>query len=333
MRARNIAAVALVLGLTVTAFILARAVTERDARRDSERRVEVAAAQIRGRIEQATSLTESLSRYMSDAGGTGITNDQFQRTTLRWLSPAGFPAAAWGERLQATGRAAYEGTGQPIVTPDEPNGKAPPSSSYLPATLVSGFTPMDLGGVDLRREPGVAAALVRATDRGDVAATPVTRAGAGGSGLFLVAPAPNLVDGVLRSGAVVVFVPEATLRASASNPPGLRLLSEGRSSAAVAAGNTVTKRFSVAGRDFTVVVPKEPVSGPAAALPWLILVAGLVLGTLVTGLGVNAGRRAKAQAEIDRIHSRQSGRGTGPRLHAGRVPRAALPRAGPSRRP
>ena len=95
MRARHIAAVALVLGLAVTAFVVSRALTQRDARHDSQHRVDIAAAQIRDRIEQATSLTGSLRSYMLDAGATGVTSDQFATNASRWLSPANFPAAAW----------------------------------------------------------------------------------------------------------------------------------------------------------------------------------------------------------------------------------------------
>jgi PAS domain S-box-containing protein len=307
VRARHIALVALVLGLTLTGFFVARAITERDAGRDSERRAEVAATRIRDRIEQATSLTQSLRLYMFDAGGTGVTGDQFTRNALRWLSPADFPAAAWVEQVQAADRTAYERRNdQPIVTPDEPTRRAPPSSSYLPTTMVSGFAPMDLRGVDLRREPGVSAALLRAASPGGATATPITGTRARPSGLFLVAPAPNLINGVLRPGAVAVFVPEATLRASASAPPGLRLVSTGRSPGAPAGENTVRKGFFVAGRSFAVVIPKESVRGPAAALPWIILAAGLVLSVLGTRLGVSAGRRAKAQAELDRIFSLSS---------------------------
>jgi PAS domain S-box-containing protein len=283
-------------------FFVARALTDRDARRDSERRAEVAAAQILGRLEQATSLTQSLRLYMSEAGPTGVTSGQFARNALRWLSPADFPAAAWAEQVQAGDRTAYERrSGQPIVTPDERNRRAPSSSFYLPATLVSGVAPLGLRGVDLRREPGIAAALLRASSPSTVAATPITRTRSRPSGLFLVAPGANLIDGVLRPGGVLLFVPEAILRAAAGNPPGLRLMSAGGSSGTVAGGSTVRKGFSVARRGFVVVMPTESLSEPAAALPWLILAAGLVLSTLATGLGVNAWRRAKAQAEVDRI--------------------------------
>ncbi len=139
MRSRHIpaVAVALVLGLTIAGFILARELAERDARRDSERRVQVGAAQIHSRIAEATSLTESLRRFMLDEGGIGVTNDQFARNALRWLSPADL-TAAWAEQVRAADRVAYERrTGQAIALPGERSKAAPPRSSYLPATLVT----------------------------------------------------------------------------------------------------------------------------------------------------------------------------------------------------
>ena len=81
-------------------------------------------------------------------------------------------------------------------------------------------------GADLRREPGIAAALRRASDPTTVAATPITTTRARPSGLFLIAPATNLVDGVLRPGGVVVFVSEATLRRAHAVHPIAALQSE-----------------------------------------------------------------------------------------------------------
>jgi PAS domain S-box-containing protein len=287
--------VALVLALTVAGFILARANAERDARENSKHRVEVAAAQIRTRVAVATSLTESLRRFMLDEGATGVTNDEFTRNALRWLSPADLPAAAWAEEIRAADRTAYERRiGSPIVTPDGRGTAAPPASSYLPATLVSGFPPMNSRGVDLRREMGIAAAFGRATIPGGVGATPVAARRDGTRGLFLIAPAPNLIDGVLRPGAVAVFLSESTLRAAARNPAGLRF-------GGPVGGDTVRERFTVAGQQFAVVMPKESVSGPGAALPWFILAGGLLLTVLVGALGVIAARRARAQQDFDRI--------------------------------
>src|SRR3981081_1370838 len=99
MRPRQIAPVAVVLGLTVAGFFLARMLGERDARRDSQHRAEVAAAQIRGRVEQGASLAESLRRFMVGVGGRGVTGDDFVSNASRWLLPAGFPAAAWAEQV------------------------------------------------------------------------------------------------------------------------------------------------------------------------------------------------------------------------------------------
>src|SRR4051794_5725245 len=303
LRARQIAPIALVLGLTVAGFIVARVLADHGARRDAERRAEVATARISGRVAQAVSLTESLRRFMVDAGGTGVTSAQFATNALGWLSPAGLPAAAWVERVPAARRAAYElRAGQPIVSPDTPSSAvtAGARSSYLPATLVSGFPPMSVAGIDLSGEPGMAAAVERATRLNGVAATAPGGAVAGTRGLFLVAPAPNLINKVLRPGYVVLFVPDAALRAAADTP-GVQL-AVGRAAAPDPAGReTVRKSFRRAGQRFDVAVGEPSLHGTAEALPWIILTVGLILAGFAGALGLNAGRRARAQAELDRI--------------------------------
>jgi PAS domain S-box-containing protein len=302
VRPRQIAAITLVLVLTVAGFIVARVVTERAARHDSEHSAEVAAAQIRGRVAQAASLTQSLSQYMLNASGTGVTSDQFARNALRWLTPAGFPAAAWVEQVSDSRRAGYERRlGQPVVTPDERHEIVPAGarSSYVPATLVSGFPPMAAPGTDLSGVPGMPATLAGASRLDRVAATPVAPPRTGTHGLFLVAPAPNLTGEALRSGYVVVFVSDATLRAAATYAPSAQIPAGGTSTDGRA--ETAGKTFTVAGQRFEVVVPEESVQGAAAVLPWLILAAGLLLAGLAAALGVSAGRRARAQEELDRI--------------------------------
>jgi PAS domain S-box-containing protein len=301
LRSRYIPVVAVVLGVMIAGLIVARMVAEREARRDSEQRVEVAAAQIHSRVAEATALTESLRRFMVDESGAGVTNAQFSAAALRWLGPSGLPTVAWAERVRGADRAAYEQRiGHSIVLPDERGTVSPRRSTYLPATLISGFSPMNQRGADLGREPGIGTALQRAIFPGGVGATPVATQRDGTHGLFLIAPAPNLIDGALHPGAVVLFVPEATLRASASNPAGLQFAADG-STRARADANTVREEFLVAGQQFTVVMPVEAVEGPGAILPWLILATGLALAALASALGVIAARRARAQRDFDRI--------------------------------
>ena len=294
---------ALILAVAVAGFVVAGMLAERDVQRDSERRAEVAAAQIHGRIAQAASLTESLRRFMLDASGTGVTSDQFARNAFRWLSPADFPAAAWVEPVPDSQRAAYERRiGQPVVTPDEGHSVVPAGlrSSYLAATLVSGFPPLALPGIDLSGEPDMATALDRATHLDRVTATPVAGPDTGTNGLFLVAPAPNLVGESLRPGYVVVFVPDMTLRAAA-NTPGLRLAVGGTGTGGPPGEQTVRTSFTEAGQRFDVILPRGSVQGAATALPRIILACGLVLAGLAAALGINAARRARAQNELDRI--------------------------------
>jgi PAS domain S-box-containing protein len=305
VRLRQIAPVGLVLALTVAGFLVAHLLGERDARRESEHRAEVAAAQIRGRVEQGASLAESLRRFMVGVGGRGVTDAEFETTASRWLSPAGFPAAAWVEEVSAGERARYERrVGVPIVTRD-PQGNAnpvPARSSYLPATLASGIPPTALAGVDLAGAPGIGAALARARSLYDAGATPLSTL-QGSKGLFLIQFAPRLVDGIVESGYVAVFVPELWLRAAATEPSELRLTVGGTSTGGRLSGAVAGTTFSEAGQRFEVAVPRLPVGGAAAALPWIILAAGLVLAALAAALAVNAARRARAQEELDRIFS------------------------------
>lgn len=173
VRPRQVAPVALVLALTVAGYVFARLLGERDARRDSQHRAEIAAAQIRGRVEQGASLTESLRRFM--ASGIGVTSTSFAANASTWLSPAEFPAAAWVEEIPASGRAAYERRIGRRVWTREGNGRVVavgPRTSYLPATLVSGIPPMTVPGIDLGGVTGVPAALARARTRSGSRATP-----------------------------------------------------------------------------------------------------------------------------------------------------------------
>jgi PAS domain S-box-containing protein len=296
--------VALFVALTVVGFIIARVLAERDVRRDSDRRAEVAAVQIHGRIAQAASVTESLRRFMLDARSSGVTSDQFARNALRWLGPARFPAAAWVERVPDSGRAAYERRiGQAIVTADAGSGVVPlgSRSSYLPATLVTGFPPMAVPGIDLSGASGLAAALSRASRLNGVVATPIASPRTGNRGLFLVAPVPNRIGKALRAGYVAVFVSARGLHAAATGEPAVQIRASGGSAQARDRGETSIKSFTAAGQRFTVVVPREPVQGAAAVLPWFILAGGLLVVALGGALALNATRRARAQEELNRI--------------------------------
>ena len=302
---RQIAPVALVLGVTVAGFFGARLLGERDARRESVHRAEVAAAQIRGRVEQGAFLADGLRRFMVGVAGPGVKSEAFASSSSRWLSPAGFPAAAWVEQVPASRRSAYERRiGRPIVTRDG-RGRIVPvgsRSSYLPATLVSGIPPMAVSGIDLGGELGVATGLARVSKLYDAGATPLTTLPDGTDGLFLIRLAPRLAGGVVEPGFVMVFLSELWLRAAATDTDAatLRLTVGGRSTGD---DQGVSATFTTAGQRFDVLLPLRQVRGAAAVLPWIILAAGLVLAALAGALAVNAARRAKAQDELDRIFS------------------------------
>jgi PAS domain S-box-containing protein len=301
---RYIARIALALALIVVGSAIARVIAQRDLRRNSDRRAEVAAVQIQARIDQGASLAESLRRFMLDARSMGVTSDEFATNALRWLGPARFWAAGWVEKVPGSRRAAYERRiGQPITTPDARYGVVPlgSRSSYLPATLVTGFPPMAVPGIDLSSAPGMAAALSRATRLDRVVATPMASPRIGMRGLFLVAPAPDRIGGVVRPGYVAVFVSDLGLRAAATGVPVVQVSTGGGSAPADGRGANSTTSFIEVGQRFTVVVPREPVQGAAAILPWVILGGGLLVVGLGAALGLNAARRTRAQEELDRI--------------------------------
>jgi PAS domain S-box-containing protein len=306
VRLRQIAPVGLVLGLTVAGFLGARALGERDARRDSERRADVAAAEIRGHVVQGAALAESLRRLMVGVADGGVAKEQFEGIASRWLSPAGLAAAAWIEQVPASRRATYERRiGRPISTRDRRGTVAPvpPRSSYLPATLVSGIAPMVVAGLDLGTEPGMTAAVARQRTLFDVSATSLSTLRDGTRGFFLVKSAQRLGRRAVEPGFVVVFVPESWLRAAATDTQRMQLTVGDSSSGDLEGVPAVRSAFNEAGQRFEVVVPRRSVGAVAAVTPWIILVSGFVLALLVGALGINAARRTSAQRELDRIFS------------------------------
>ena len=169
---------------------------------------------------------------MVSIAGSPDASEEFESNASRWLSPAGFPAAAWIEQVPASQRAAYERrTGNPIVTIDRQLRIVPAGSrsSYLPATLVSGIPPMETPGIDLAGESGVAAAVTRASALDDVRATPLATLRDGEKGLFLIRFAPSLTGGVVRPAFVVLFMSEPSLRAAITDTAPVQLAVGGTS--------------------------------------------------------------------------------------------------------
>jgi PAS domain S-box-containing protein len=300
---RQIAPLVLVLAATVVCFFGARALGQRDARRDSEHRAEIAATEIHGRIDQGGALADSLRRFMAGAVRGGVTDEQFASLASTWLSPVDLTAAAWIEQVPAARRATYERrVGRQIVVADRQGGiaRAGPRASYLPATLVTGIPPMTVPGLDLASEPGVTAAIDRARTLYQVTATSLARPRDELGGLFLVQSAPRLANGTIQSGYVALFVPESWLRAGATGTERLELRVGGASTGSIGT-EAVRSRFTEAGQRFDVLVPLESVTGAAAVLPWIILAGGLVLVALAGVAEFYAVRRSKAKAEVDRL--------------------------------
>ena len=165
---------------------------------------------------------------------------------------------------------------------------------------------MDLPGIDLSGETGMAAAVTRARQLYAVSATPLATLPDGETGLLLARLAPSPIGGVGIPAFVVLFVSEPSLLAAATYTAPVQLTVGGTSAGDVGGAAAVRSTFMEAGQRFDVAVPLESVSGAAAVLPWVILAVGLVLAGLAGALGVNEARRARAQNELDRIFNLSS---------------------------
>jgi signal transduction histidine kinase len=300
--ARLIVPVALVLGLTVAGFLGARELGERDARRESAHRAELASTEIRTGVERGADLVESIRRFLVGHVSAGVTNKQFAEIGSRWLNPIGLDAAAWVESVPASRRATYERrAGRRIVTRARSGfAIAGPQASYLPARLVTGVPPMTVPGIDLGGEAGVAASIARARTRHDVTATGLARLRDGTTGLFLVGSAPDRNRRKLEPGFVVLFVPYPWLRAAATNATRdrLQLTIGGASAGDVDGAAAALSAFTALGQRFEVRVPQRSPHGAAVLLPWIILAAGLVLAALAGRISVIGAQRAAERSRL-----------------------------------
>jgi PAS domain S-box-containing protein len=307
-RLRQLGPVGVVLVLTAVGFFVLRAHGESDARHDSSHRAEIAATRVRDHVAQASTLVDGVRRFLVSPDSDGATAEQFAEIGARWLAPVGLPAAAWLERVPGGGRADYERrTGRLIVVPTSSGGihSADLSTSYLPATLVTGSPPLTSPGLDLGSIPGVASAVARPETAYRVSATPMARLPDGTTGLFLVQSAQRLNRGVVEPGFVVVFVPSSWLLAGATDAggstPGVQVAVGGAPAGDLGNVPTAESTFAAAGQPFAVRVPRSGVHGAAALQPWLVGGAGLMLAALAAALGVIGERRARAKAELDRL--------------------------------
>ena len=282
-------------------------------------RAEVAAAQIRGHVEQGSlPRREPRAVYAERRSGAGDAGEEFESNASRWLSPAGFPAAAWVEQVPAAQRAAYERrTGHPIVTVDRQLAIVPvgPRSWYC-RQLSSRRLSMDLPGIDLSGETGMAAAAARARALYAVSATPL-----GNPARWRGAPSrparsrPRGAPAYRRSSWCSCRNPRCARRprtrrrcSSPSAAPPLEISGARRPCAA--------RSWR---RDSDSTWPCRWKRSPAPRLPWVILAVGLVLAGLAGALGVTrrgAPGRRRARPHLQSFFRPDCGGGFRGTFHA-----------------
>jgi PAS domain S-box-containing protein len=303
---RQIAPVTLVLAITIAGFVGARALGEREARHGSEHRAELAATQIHSSLNQAADLVEGFRRLLVGHVGGRVTSGQFADLGASVLRAVDLSAAAWVEQVPAAGRAAYEHRVGRIVAQTASGRIAPagPRPVYLPATLVTGYAPTSVPGVDLAGEPGLAAAVNRVQ-----ALYSVTSVAQGADGLILLEAAQRVDAGSIEPGFVVLFVPGTWLLERESKAAGTQMLQlrfAGASFGDPVGDAPSRSAFSAFGQRFEVLVPGGPVHATDALLPWIVLGVGVLLAAFTGALGVNTARRARAQRDLDRVFTLSS---------------------------
>ena len=163
------------------------------------------------------------------------------------------------------------------------------------------MAPLSAPGLDLSAVPGLSTAVALPRTRRAVTATGLVRQPDGTTGLFLVRAAENRDRGALEPGFVVLFVPSTWLLAAArasTQEPGLRLIVGATSTGASGRGASAGSTFTALGQRFDVQLPRAPVDGADAALPWIILTGGLLLAALVGRLGISGAQRAAERSRL-----------------------------------
>jgi two-component system cell cycle sensor histidine kinase/response regulator CckA len=306
-RARWLLPVVAVLAATLASVEATGALVRRDARREAARRGEVASIQIQDSLVRAGGFVEILRRYL--VGHANVSREQFADFASNTLSAVDLAGAAWIERVPAVERTAYERRlGRPIVTVTSGGGleRAPERALYYPATLATQLPPVAGVGLDAASEPGLLAVVRNPRTLYQVTASrPVTLAD-GESGVYFVESAQRLSAVGVSPGFVLLFVPAGWLLTEASQGQqasgGVELRVGGHVYGALTATRgTAAKAFSAAGERWEVRVPRRPVRGAGALLPWIVLASGGSLALLVAALQVMAARRRRAQDELRRI--------------------------------
>ena len=206
MSPRYIARVALFLALPVVGFVIARARRARRAR-DSDRRAEVAAVQIHGRITQAASLDREPAPVHARREEHRRHERPFREERTAVAGPGALSGGRMDQQIPAAGARVRAADREGIATAGRTLWAAPSDrAAPIFRDAVTGFPPMAVPGIDLSGAPRTRVALESRDPPQRRDRDPMAPPSTGARGLFLAVPGAQSRPGDLRPGYVVVFV-------------------------------------------------------------------------------------------------------------------------------
>ncbi len=295
MRKRDLAAVGIVLALTISAFAGTRWLQRRDLERENENRAVIAVTGIEGSLQRAVSYLDVLGSFLSTTPKVGEAD--FVSLAANSLASAGLTDAAWIEHVSGNKRGRYERANHTQIA--EPAGgtgtdAAEPKADYYAVTFSTDTVGLMRRGVDLGGVSTLRNAFTEAGRTGGVvvsAPLPFNTQ----TGVFLVQPTIRDSRFGRHKGLVAIFIPETWLLFAPVTQDAIGIRVRGGLLGGPKDSAAIERSFEAAQQEWTVQIRRATASATARAVPWIVLASGLLL-TLLTGL-VQAHRWRRKRTE------------------------------------
>jgi diguanylate cyclase (GGDEF)-like protein len=305
---RRTVAVAVVLGLLgLSAF----AVIKRGADREGAQQRARVADQTVGSLRATLATTRSDVRGIVGVFSTARTVDDFAQFAQPALSNHVLSALAWAPQVTAAMRSSFENEHGFVIADVAGSAvhRAADRGVYYPLTFVqpSGANLRAIG-VDAGQQPGAAAALAAAVESGQGRLSAPIDVLQGGRGLLLVEPSfrrgapigrPDERAVALTGFAVGTVRPDELVREALQGTSGIRVAIRDGSlpvyGRALAGG--LVRSLEIGGRTWRIQVASDA-GASAVLLPWVVLLAGLVVTALVALMVEQNARRLTWAEEL-----------------------------------
>ena len=305
---RTLIVFALLALLAIGAFAVVKRSADHQASAERARAADQAVGSIRAQL----AATRADVRGVVGVFSTARTIDDFAQFAEPALANPALDAVSWAPRVTAPMRSAFESERGFTISEQAGDGvrTAAERATYYPTTFVAPTTANARAiGLDLAADPAVADAVKAAIAGGTGRVTAPARTGAGGA-VLVVEPAfqrgaalttPGERADALTGIAVGTMQPSQLVAEALRGLSGLNVrITDGSTQVYVSAtppAGGVTRSLDAGGRSWQVAV--ESATSPGGqALPWVVLVAGLLAAVLIALMAEQASRRLTFAEEL-----------------------------------